>query len=135
MLGVYLDLDKSAITTILGAFIGYLFGRGSNGPRSTGDPGVTPSTSPNSTNLPPEFTNGGQPKESGGQSGAEAIAKTAPEEEVLAKTAPEKTGDKGKSSLDADASTKEVSAEDNQLAMRRTGNPVYSSRVLDVLHE
>ena len=30
ILGVYLDLDKSAVTTILGAFIGYLFSRGAS---------------------------------------------------------------------------------------------------------
>jgi hypothetical protein len=42
LLAVYLELPKDAITTILGAFLGYLFGRSSSGGGSTqaSDPSV-----------------------------------------------------------------------------------------------
>ena len=50
LLAVYLELPKDAITTILGAFLGYLFGRSSN-PGSRGDASDTPTAVPQSPPL------------------------------------------------------------------------------------
>jgi hypothetical protein len=59
LLAIYLDLPKDAVTTILGAFLGYLFGRsGSNLPDR--NPLDKPDPSSNTQNISPRRNNDGE---------------------------------------------------------------------------
>jgi hypothetical protein len=53
LLAVYLELPKDAITTILGAFLGYMFGRSGGGSSASGQAGDIPLTSQGGPRLRP----------------------------------------------------------------------------------